>query len=77
MSRVSLICLSLYALLTTTAAFLGMPQVALATLAVGLIHGGAILYQKFRLGHVLYHVMESLAHKLEFVPVAKSSAEVL
>jgi len=77
MSRVSLICLSLYAVLTTTAAILGMPQIALATLASGLIHGGAILYQKFRLGHVLYHVMESLAHKLEFVPVAKSSAEVL
>jgi hypothetical protein len=54
-----------------------MPQIALATLSIGLIHGGAILYQKFRLGHVLYHVMESLAHKLEFVPVAKSSAEVL
>ena len=77
MSRVSLICLSLYAVMTTTAAFLGMPQIALAILGVGLIHGSAILYQKFRLGHVLYHVMESLAHKLEFVPVAKSSAEVL
>jgi O-antigen biosynthesis protein len=77
MSRVSLICLSLYAVLATTAAFLVMPQIALATLGIGLIHGSAILYQKFRLGHVLYHVMESLAHKLEFVPVAKSSAEVL
>jgi hypothetical protein len=63
--------------LTTTAAFLATPQIALATLGIGLIHGSAILYQKFRLGHVLYHVMESLAHKLEFVPVQKSSTEML
>ena len=27
----------------------------------------AILHQKFRLGRVLYHVLESLAHKLDFV----------
>ncbi len=38
---------------------------------IGLAHGSAILYQKFRLGHVLYHVLESLAHKLDFVPVAE------
>jgi hypothetical protein len=77
MSRVSLICLSLYAVITTIAAFLAMPQIALAALVVGLIHGSAILYQKFRLGHVLYQVMESLAHKLEFVPVQESSKEML
>jgi hypothetical protein len=73
MSRVSLICLCLYAVLTLTAAFLSMAPIALATLAIGLLHGGAILYQKFRLGRVLYNVLESLAHKLEFVQVQKSS----
>jgi hypothetical protein len=52
-----------------------MPYVAIAALVTGLIHGGAILYQKFRLGRVLYHVLESLAHKLNFVPVQKSSEE--
>jgi O-antigen biosynthesis protein len=52
---------------------LGMKQLALATAFVGLLHGCAILYQKFRLGRVLYHVIESLAHKLEFVQVEKSS----
>ena len=48
-----------------------MPQIAAAPLLSGWAHGSAILYQKFRLGHVLYHVLESLAHKLDFVPVAK------
>jgi O-antigen biosynthesis protein len=54
-----------------------MPRVALAALVIGLIHGGAILYQKFRLGRALYHVLESLAHKLDFVPVRQSSEETL
>lgn len=69
MSRISLICLSLYLVSLNAAAFFSMPQVALAALVTGLIHGGAILYQKFRLGRVLYHVVESLAHQLDFVPV--------
>ena len=46
-----------------------MPDVAASGLRLWLSHGSAILYQKFRLGHVLYHVLESLAHKLDFVPV--------
>jgi hypothetical protein len=73
MSRVSMGCLAVYAGAFAIAATLGMPQLALATGMVGLVHGVAILYQKVRLGHVLYHVMESLAHKLKFVPVEKSS----
>jgi len=63
--------------LTTVAVFLSMPQIAVGTLVAGLIHGSAIAYQKFRLGRVLYHVLESLAHKLDFVPVRKSSEEAL
>jgi hypothetical protein len=73
MSRISLTCLCLYGVLTVAAFFLSMPELAGATFVVGAIHGGAILYQKFRLGRVLYHVLESLAHKLEFVPVHTSS----
>ena len=72
MSRVSLICLCVYGVSTIAAAGLAMPQIALATAAVGLLHGSAILYQKFRLGRVLYNVLESLAHKLDFVPAQKS-----
>jgi cellulose synthase/poly-beta-1,6-N-acetylglucosamine synthase-like glycosyltransferase len=73
MSRVSMGCLAVYAGAFAIAATLEMPQLALATGMVGLVHGVAILYQKVRLGHVLYHVIESLAHKLKFVPVEKSS----
>jgi len=57
------------------AACLGMPAVAAAAAFVAWAHGSAILYQKFRLGHLLYHVLESLAHKLDFVPVEKSPEE--
>jgi O-antigen biosynthesis protein len=77
MSRISLTCLCLYLTLLNAAAFFSMPRVALAALVIGLIHGGAILYQKFRLGRALYHVLESLAHKLDFVPVRQSSEETL
>jgi GT2 family glycosyltransferase len=77
MSRISAGCLIVYATVISTAAFFGMSHLAVAIGLVGLVHGCAILYQKFRLGRVLYHVMESLAHKLEFVPVQKSSQELL
>jgi hypothetical protein len=54
-----------------------MAHLALATGLVGIIHGYAIWYQQFRLGHLLYHVMESLAHKLNFLPVQNSPEEAL
>jgi len=54
-----------------------MTRLAVAAGAIGIAHVGAILYQKFRLGRLLYHVMESLAHKLEFVPVQTSSDPTL
>jgi hypothetical protein len=77
MSRVSAGCLTIYAAAIAISTSVGMKHLALATAVVGLLHGCAILYQKFRLGRVLYHVMESLAHKLEFVPIKKSSQEAL
>ena len=73
MSRISASCIAVYVAALALAACFGMNHVALAAGLVGLFHGCAILYQKFRLGHLLYHVMESLAHKLEFVPVENSS----
>ena len=48
------------------------PVVAAAAAFVTWAHGSAVIYQKFRLGHLLYHVLESLAHKLNFVPPQKS-----
>jgi hypothetical protein len=54
------------------AAFLGLPGTVAVAAFLGWAHVSAIMYQKFRLGHVLYHVLESVAHKLDFVPVQKS-----
>ncbi len=73
MSRVSAGCMAIYAAAAVITACFGVNHLGLAIGLIGLIHGCAILYQKFRLGHLLYHVMESLAHKLEFVPVEKLS----
>jgi GT2 family glycosyltransferase len=77
LSRVSAGCLAVYAAAIAIAVGIGINNLALPIGIVGLLHGCAIFYQKFRLGRVLYHVLESLAHKLEFVPVQKSSQEVL
>ena len=75
MSRISAACLCTYFAVAAVAAFLGFPMVAAAAAFISWAHGSAIIYQKFRLGHLLYHVLESLAHKLDFVPVQKSSEE--
>jgi O-antigen biosynthesis protein len=75
MSRISFTCLCLYGVLTAAAAFLSMPQIAVGTFVAGVVHGSAIAYQKFRLGRVLYHVLEALAQKLNFVPVQKASEQ--
>ena len=69
MSRISVVLLCSYFAVAAIAAFAGVPVVAAAAAFIGWAHGSAILYQKFRLGHILYHVLEALAHKLEFVAV--------
>jgi hypothetical protein len=77
MSRLSVTFLWSYFAAAALAAFLGVPTVAAAAAFIGWAHGSAILYQKFRLGHLLYHVLEALAHKLDFVAVRKSSEDSL
>jgi len=76
MSRISITFLCFYLVVAGIAVALAMPKIAAATAFIGWAHASAIIYQKFRLGHVLYHVLESLAHKLDFVPVQKSPEEV-
>ncbi|HEX2929527.1 MAG TPA: glycosyl transferase, partial [Candidatus Binatia bacterium] len=73
MSRISMACLCAYLLVAALAVVLAVPAVAAAAAFVAWAHASAIIYQKFRLGHLLYHVVEALAHKLDFVPVQKSS----
>jgi GT2 family glycosyltransferase len=69
MSRISVAFLSSYFTAAVFAAFIGIPALAAVAAFLGWAHGSAILYQKFRLGHLLYHVLEALAHRLEFVAV--------
>ena len=76
MSRISVAFVCSYFVAIAIAAVLAMPEIAAATAFIAWVHASAIIYQKFRLGHVLYHVLESLAHKLEFVPVQKSPEEM-
>ena len=75
MSRISVACLWAYLSVAGIAAALSLPEVAAVAAFVGWVHGSAIIYQKFRLGYLLYHVIEALAHKLDFVPVEKKSSE--
>jgi hypothetical protein len=77
LSRISVACLCLYVIIAAIAAALAMPEIAGTAALIGWIHASAIIYQKFRLGHVLYNVLESLAHKLDFVPVQKSPEKTL
>jgi hypothetical protein len=69
MSKISVACLSAYFLAAALAVLLGMPPIAGAAILIGLGHAGVVLQQKFHIGNALYHVVESVAHKLQFVPV--------
>jgi hypothetical protein len=73
MSRISVTCLCVYVIMAAIAAAVAMPVIAATAAFIAWAHASAIMYQKFRLGHVLYHVLESLAHKLDFVPVQSSN----
>jgi GT2 family glycosyltransferase len=73
LSRVSVVCLHAYMLLVLAAALMGLPSIAVTALLMSCAHLGAIVYQKFHIGNALYHVVESVARKLRFVPVEKFS----
>jgi GT2 family glycosyltransferase len=72
LSRISVAILCSYVVVTTLAVCLGMPALAAAAAFIAWAHGSAMVYQKFRLGHLLYDVLESLADKLDFVPVEQT-----
>jgi GT2 family glycosyltransferase len=75
LSRVSIVCFCAYGLTAALAALLDQPTITATALIVGLIHGGAILHQKFHIGNALYHVVESVAHRLRFVAVQPQSTK--
>ena len=69
MSRVATIALCGYPLLAALGLALGMTEAAVATIVVGGVNALAIFYQNFRLGRILYHVLEIVAKKVGLLPV--------
>jgi GT2 family glycosyltransferase len=69
MSRVATIALCGYLLLAALGLALGMTEAAVATMVVGGVNALAIFYQNFRLGRILYHVLEIVAKKVGLLPV--------
>lgn len=58
-----------YSLLIVMGIILGMPEVAAVTAVVAALNAVVILYQNFRLGRILYHVLETVAKKMYLLPI--------
>lgn len=78
MSQFATMAMLGYSLLIFLAIILGMPKVAAATVVVGVLNGAVILYQNFKLGRILYQVLEIVAKKLYMLPIhAKTSKKLM
>jgi hypothetical protein len=78
MSQFATMAMVGYSLLTFVAIILGMREVTTVTVVVGVFNGAVILYQNFRLGRILYHVLEIVAKKVHLLPIhAKSTKSVV
>lgn len=73
LSKVSLVCLSIYGFAAVLAVTLGRPEIAVAVGLVGLAHAGGMLHQSLHLARALYHVIESVSHRLRFMPLQDAS----
>jgi len=73
MSRLATMALGGYSLLTVVVIVLGMPQVVKATFVVYAINAAVILYQNFRLGRILYQVLEFVAKRMYLLPTQAAS----
>ncbi len=73
MSRLATMALSGYSLLTVVVIVMGMPQVVTATFVVYALNAAVILYQNFRLGRILYQVLELVAKRMYMLPTQAAS----
>jgi GT2 family glycosyltransferase len=71
MSRFSLGTLCGYLVLAALVMVLGLPKAAAALGIAGGFHAVGILYQKIRLGQILYSALEIVAKRLQLLPVEK------
>ncbi|HWP58449.1 MAG TPA: glycosyltransferase [Candidatus Acidoferrales bacterium] len=72
MSRISVAFLAAYLLAAALAALFAGWHVSLAVGGAGLVHAIGIVHQKFHLARAVYHNVESVAHRLGFLPLEKS-----
>ena len=50
---------------------LGIKELVLAAVLIGVVNLTTILYQNFRLGRVMYHTLEIVAQRIGLSPVYK------
>lgn len=78
MSQFATMAITGYFVYTIVAIILGMPEVALVVFLLGVFNSTIILYQNFRLGRILYHVLEIVTKKIHLQPIhAKSTQSVV
>ncbi|MBI3302692.1 MAG: glycosyl transferase, partial [Deltaproteobacteria bacterium] len=67
-------CLALvgYATLGGVGLVLGIKELVIAAVLVGVVNLLTILYQNFRLGRVMYHALEIVAKRIGLSPVYKN-----
>jgi GT2 family glycosyltransferase len=75
MSAISLACLGTYTAGALLALALGMPNAAVVTALIGALHAAGILHQHLHLGQALYHVVESVAHRLRMTSLGGKDAD--
>ena len=69
MSGLAAVAMCMCSLITIVLIILGIPEVAAITGILGALSTVIILYQNFRLGRTIYHVMEFVAKKVHLLPV--------
>jgi GT2 family glycosyltransferase len=72
MSQPARLVLLGYAVLSGVGVILGISEMVIAALLVGMINLTAILYQNFHLGRVIYHALEIVAKRISLSPVYKN-----
>jgi len=72
MSQPARLALMGYTIVGGLGALLGVKELFIAALLIGLINCGAIAYQNFRLGRVMYHALEIVSKRLGLSPVYKN-----
>jgi hypothetical protein len=72
MSQPARLALLGYLIAGMLGALLGLKELLIAALLIGLLSYGTIAYQNFRLGRVMYHALEIVANRLGLAPVYKN-----